>query len=96
MEMFGREPNPEDIPIDIEDLSYESQLAFEIYSYFPESWEGMSGSYLGKNWSGINDIFNIYEFSNQQKKILLSLLKTIDQTVAEDIAQKMKRTKSKN
>ena len=48
-EMLGTEPIDDDIPIEVDDLPELVQKALHIYSYLPDAWEGMSGTYMGKD-----------------------------------------------
>jgi hypothetical protein len=60
-EQLGQEPDPDKMPLDPSDFPEEVQVAFFMFSLLPDNWEGMSGSYLGKHWEGIEYFFNIYE-----------------------------------
>ena len=55
-EQMGWEPKDEEIPKDPSDLSYNVQCALILYEALPDIWEGMSGSWMGKNYSGLIDI----------------------------------------
>jgi|TARA_R110002167_G_scaffold84330_4_gene229356 hypothetical protein len=54
------------MPLTIEDFPSEVQVAFFIYSYLSDRWEGMSGMYLGKDWSNISFLFKIYGIEEKQ------------------------------
>lgn len=43
------------------DLPHNCQLALFIYNILPDVWDGMSGTWLGKNYSSIEFFFDIYE-----------------------------------
>lgn len=64
---MGTEPNPDHIPLDPGDLSYEAQQALHIFSLLPDMVEGMAGIWLGKNFSGIGDIFDLYEIQDRRE-----------------------------
>ena len=49
---------------------YEVQLAFFIYNLLQDTWDGMSGSYFGKNLSGLGELLDIYEV--EDKKTVVS------------------------
>ena len=51
MEQLGKEPIPEEIPKEFSDFPFEVQEAINIFSILPDVWEGMSGTYMGKNYS---------------------------------------------
>lgn len=49
------------MPLDASDFPVEVQVAFFVFGLLPDVWEGMSGSYMGKNWASIDYIFSLYE-----------------------------------
>lgn len=64
---MGREPVEEHMPVDPSDLSIESQQALLVFSVLPDKIEGMNGIWLGKDYSGIGDIFDFYEIENRRE-----------------------------
>jgi len=60
-EQLGQEPDPDKMPLDASVLPPEVQVAFFIFDLLPDRWEGMSGMYLGKDWSSAEFLFRIYE-----------------------------------
>jgi len=48
------------MPLETSDFPSEVQVAFFIFSFLEDNWEGMSGSYLGKHWNNIEYLFKIY------------------------------------
>lgn len=87
-ELFGQEPVEEDIPIALNDLSFQSQLAFEVYSYLPENWT--QTAYLGKTLTGIKDIFELLDINSKYEQLLiLKFVRVIDAHVSNKISQKI-------
>lgn len=78
-EMMGSEPIESEIPVDFEDLHLDVQEALGIYSTFKDEWDTMNGNYLGKNFTGISDIFDILEIPKEDRKTVFNLLKIIDE-----------------
>lgn len=75
MIMMRQEPNPEDMPLDILDLDYESQMAVHILNILPDKIEGMNGLWLGKDFSGILDIMSLCGIEDfDQKKEVFDLM----------------------
>lgn len=73
-EEMGWEPDPNEIPLQIGDLTYESQISLQIFNSLPDKIEGMSGSWLGKDLAGLSDLFSIYEVENRKRVFDLFLL----------------------
>ena len=89
-EMMGIEPTEEDIPLSLKDLSFQSQLALEVYDYLPENWA--QTAYLGKNLSGINDLFDILDIAGRHQKLLIiKFIKVIDRYVSKKISEQMEQ-----
>jgi hypothetical protein len=61
------------MPLDPSDFPYEVQVAFFIFGFLEDNWEGMSGSYLGKNWGNIKYLFTLYEI--EEPKTILNIMK---------------------
>ena len=49
------------MPLETSDFPSEVQVAFFIFGFLEDNWDGMSGSYLGKFWGNIEYLFKIYE-----------------------------------
>lgn len=52
------------MPLELSDFPEEVQVAFFVFSLLTDRWEGMSGSYLGKHWEGVDYIFKMYNISD--------------------------------
>ena len=87
-EQMGWEPREEDIPMEVDSLSYNSQCALILFQALPDNWEGMSGSWMGNDYSGLMDIMNIYQIDN--KKEIFELLKVAEVEASKYYAQKQK------
>jgi hypothetical protein len=61
-EQLGQEPDPAKMPLDSSDFPEEVQVAFFIFSLLSDNWDGMSGTYLGKDWTQCTLFFmKLYE-----------------------------------
>ena len=69
---MGLPIDEEEIPLDINDVSYNSQQALLLFNILPDKIEGMNGVWLGKEYAGLGDIMNIYEIDD--RKEVLDLL----------------------
>ena len=61
------------MPLELSDFSEEVQVAFFIYEFLEDKWEGMSGTYFGKIWTTVEYWFNLYEV--QEPKTILLIMK---------------------
>lgn len=86
-DMLGTEPVEEDIPLSLSDLSFQSQLAWEVYSYLPENWA--QTTYLGKNLTGITELFEILDIHGRyQRLLIIKFIKVIDNYVSKKISER--------
>lgn len=61
------------MPLDLSEFPEEVQVAFFMFGLLPDHYEGMSGTYMGKYWDGIEYYFKMYEI--QEPKVILYLMK---------------------
>lgn len=85
---MGVEPKEEDIPKDPSTFSLEAQQALVLLNALPDKWEGMNGIWLGKDYSGLVDIMDIY--SVEEKREVFDLLKICEDELGKFYAQKRK------
>jgi len=90
---MGWEPKEEEIPIDPSSLPIESQQAILLLNYLPDLWEGMSGSWMGKDYSGLLAIMDIYEIENRKK--VFERLKELEVVLGNYYKQKQKESSAK-
>lgn len=68
------------------DYPSEVQEAFLIHSCLPDRWDGMSGMFLGKDWSALGTLLKVFEV--EDKKTVVTMLKAIDDRNSNSINQK--------
>jgi len=85
---MGVEPKEEDIPKDPSTFSLEAQQALVLLNVLPDNWEGMNGLWLGKDYSGLMDIMDIYDIS--EKREVFDLLKICEEELGKYYSQKRK------
>ena len=73
---LGKEPDPERIPVSINDFPEEVQYAFLIFQLMPDRWDGMSGSYMGKDWSSAEFFLKLYDI--EEKKIVVFFISKLE------------------
>lgn len=67
------EPLENEIPIELDDLTAQSQEVIEIFNYLPDQWGGM-GSYTGKDLSNFPIIFELFHVPKEQWLLYIDLL----------------------
>ncbi len=85
-EQLGEEPDPDKMPLDPSDFPYEVQVAFFIFGFLEDNWEGMSGSYLGKVWANVEYLFNLYKI--EDPKTTFYMMKLWETILIEDRADR--------
>ena len=77
------------MPLDSSDFPYEVQVAFFIFGFLEDVWEGMSGSYLGKEWSNIEFLFDLFDI--QERRTVLYFIKLWENVLVNYRAEKSER-----
>jgi len=92
-EKLGKEPDYDKMPMDDGNFPYEVQLALLVHSVLPDRWDGMSGSYLGKDWSALGTLLNVYNI--EDKKTVSFFLKNIDMLQTRSINDEMEKERKR-
>jgi hypothetical protein len=91
-EQMGWEPDEEQMPKDPSQLSLNVQQALILFNALPDNWEGMSGTWMGKDYSGLMSIMEIYEIDD--RRAVFELLKVAEAEAGKYYAQKAKQQES--
>ena len=89
--MLGTEPYEHEMPVEYEDLLHDVQEALNLYSRLRDDWDGTTGTYLGKNFVGITEIFNLYSVPEEDRKTLFEILGLIDNCRSKILNAKTKK-----
>lgn len=92
--MLNEEPIEEEIPLDINDFPLLVQTAFSIYGILTDRWDTFSGYYLGKDYTLLFSLFDLFQVEACEKTLVLDLLQHIDHIRSKIIADKVKSQKS--
>jgi hypothetical protein len=84
-EMMGSEPVESEIPVELDDFPLEVQQAFHVYRMLRDEWDTMNGNYLGKSLIGIKDLLEATEIELQDQKLIVMLVRLIDQVRSDEI-----------
>jgi len=77
------------MPLDPSEFPVEVQVAFFVFELLEDRWEGMSGSYMGKDWGSVEYLFKLY--SIQDQKTVYYLMKLWEGVLVEYRATKADR-----
>jgi len=94
-EAFGTEPVDSDIPVEIDDFPVEIQQIFNIYFLMSDIWDGMSGTYQGKNTSIVFELLNVYDIPHEDRLIYLTFIRAMDNIRKRLINEKVKQASEK-
>ena len=87
-EQMGWEPDYSQLPVDPSTLSLEAQQTLLLLNALPDKWEGMSGSWMGKDYSGLAAIMDIYEIAD--KRTVFEFLQQCEKELGKFYQQKQK------
>lgn len=91
---MGWEPKEEELPIDPSTLSLEAQQSLIVLNSLPDNWDGMSGVWLGKDYSGLSAIMDIYDIDN--KREVFELMKVAENILGKHYEELRKQRESLN
>jgi hypothetical protein len=77
------------MPLELSDFPEEVQVAFFMFSLLPDYYEGMSGTYMGKYWDGIDYFMKLYEV--RDKKTVLYFMKVYENKLVQSRAEAQER-----
>ncbi|MDB4461993.1 hypothetical protein N9054_00540 [bacterium] len=77
------------MPLDPSDFPVEVQVAFFLFGLLEDKWEGMSGSYLGKQWGNIEYLFSLYEV--EEPRTMMYIMKMYEGVVVQTRAEESER-----
>lgn len=90
-EALGTEPDENEIPVEYDDFPDIVQEAIGVYYKLRDEWDSFSGTYMGKSYVGLAEIFDILEIEKCDRKYILDWITIMDNTRSKIIsAQKPK------
>ena len=89
-EMLGEEPTEENTPVDFADFPDLVQQCFVIYRILSDNWDTMNGNYMGKDYTIVFKLFDLYELDRGESLVAIELLQYIDMTRSKSVSEKLK------
>jgi hypothetical protein len=93
-EMLGEEPVEENMPIEFSELPNLIQQCFVMHRTLTDIWDTMNGNYLGKDYSIIFKLFDLYEIEQGERLFVLDILHTIDNIKSKNVADRIEQKRS--
>lgn len=93
-EMLGSEPIEDEIPVEMQDFPSLVQDAFSIYNMLEDRWDSMAGAYLGKNFSFLFQLFELFEVPKEEHLLTLRVIQQMDSVRGKIINDKVKQKSS--
>ena len=97
-EQLGNQPQASEIPAEYSDFPHQIQEILQIFNILPDRWEGMSGTYMGKDYTLLPYLFDVlFEVEDRQlaMKFLLIITSLVTSQYAEKQAARQRQAKSK-
>lgn len=77
-EALGTEPLESEIPMELDDFPVEVQQAITVYYRLRDEWDTMNGVYLGKSYTGLGEILDIFDVKKEDRKLFLEWIGILD------------------
>ena len=60
-----------------------------VWLFLSDRWDGMSGTYMGKDWSTINDLFNLFQIKD--RRVILYFMKMWESIIVTNKSEEQER-----
>lgn len=94
-EALGTEPVESEIPVELEDFPDEVQQAINVYYKLRDEWDTMNGTYLGKSYTGLGEILDIFEVDKVDRKLFMEWITILDNARSKAIEASKPKQNSK-
>ena len=89
-EQLEKEPVESEIPLEMSDFPEFVQQCFLLYNLLEDRWDSMAGGYLGKNYSLLFNLYDLYEIATEERLLMLQFLQCMDNIRQKIVADKIK------
>ena len=86
---MNSDPIEKEMPLDFEDLTVQSQEVINIFNYLPDKWNGMAGTYEGKDLHNLPVILKLFLVDREDWLLYTDLLSVIIEDKIKSINKKM-------
>lgn len=90
-DQLGTDPIEEEIPIELNDFPELVQTCFIMYNYLTDNWDSMGGNYLGKDYSIVFNLFDVYNVDITDRLLSLEFLQRMDSIRSNIVSEKIKQ-----
>lgn len=81
-EELGSEPVDSEIPVDINDMPDEVQMAYHVYHVLPLDYDSMSGNFFGRDLTLCGQIMDIMSIEDKQTILkVLIIINDVERSV---------------
>jgi hypothetical protein len=92
-EAVGSTPVDSEIPVEMDDFPGEIQEVFSIYFLLADIWDGMNGTYQGKNTVIVFELLKLYKIDPEDWLVYLTFIRAMDNIRKRLINEKAKQPK---
>lgn len=90
-DQLGTNPIEEEIPVELNDFPELVQTCFIMYNYLTDNWDSMGGNYLGKDYSIVFNLFDVYNVDITDRLLSLEFLQRMDSIRSNIVSEKIKQ-----
>lgn len=94
--MLNKKPEASEIPVEFSDFPYDVQQFMNIFFMMPDRWEGFSGTYMGKDYSSLPILFDIFEIEDKKAALEYIILCERELVSARNKAQEARKAEKKS
>lgn len=87
------EPDPDKIPVEVSDLSFYTQQVLYIMGMLPDKIGEMSGTYIGKDFTPLVSLLELFEVDKRDWLLYVELLNVCVESYRKVIMEHQKQSK---
>ncbi len=79
------------MPLEVSEFPEDVQVAFFMHDLLSDKWDGMSGHYLGKDWTQCQHLFELYDIEKRDRVNMLYFMKMYEAQLVKTKAEENER-----